>query len=174
MIAAGPLTTAWALSIGAYHIVASPKIFKTLRAELDEAISDSAVPDAFKRTELEKLPYLSGCVKESIRLSQPTTHRSQRLYNGPIQYEEWLIPSRTPIGMYHTDVNTDPKIFPEPYVFRPERWIDLPPTPYGPTIIKFILSFGKGTRSCLGMNLAWCELYFAMARVFENSHLNCT
>ena len=168
LIAAGLLTTAWALSVGSFHIINNPHIYKTLRAELEDAIRDPTTEDAFQWTQLEKLPYLSGCIKESIRLSQPVTHRSQRQYNESIKYGDWVIPPRTPIGMNLSDIHKDEAIFPEHAKFKPERWINPSKTEYGPTVDKFFFSFGKGPRSCLGVNLAWCELYLAMAGVFRN------
>lgn len=168
LLAAGLLTTAWALSVGSFHVIKNPTIFKTLRAELEAAIPDPAGPDVFKWTELEKLPYLTGCIKEAIRLSNPATHRSQRRYNEPIRYKDWIIPARTAIGMNQTDVLNDEKIFPDHMEFRPERWTNQEKTAYGLTVDKFNVLFGKGSRSCLGVNLAWCELYLAMAGVFRN------
>lgn len=168
LIAAGLLTTAWALSVGSFHIVDNPEIYKTLRAELEAAIPDPTAMNALQWTELERLPYLTGCIKESIRLSQPVTHRSQRQYNEPINYAGWIIPSRTPIGMNLSDIHTDENIFPQHEQFKPERWINPARTEYGSTIDKYFYSFGKGPRSCLGVNLAWCELYLAMAGVFRN------
>lgn len=168
LLGAGLLTTAWALSVGSFHIINNPSIARKLRAELETAVPDPLAPDAFKWVELEKLPYLSGCIKESVRLSYPATHRSQRLFNKPLQYREWSIPARTPIGMNQTDILRDEKIFPDHDVFRPERWTDPKATAYGPTVDKYMVLFGKGPRSCLGINLAWCELYLGMASVFRN------
>lgn len=168
LLAAGLLTTAWALSVGSFHIINDHSIFQTLRAELEAAVPDPNVPDAFKWTELEKLPYLTGCIKEAIRLSNPATHRSQRRYDEPLKYKDWVIPARTAIGMNQTDILNDERIFPEHTKFKPERWVNQDKTAYGPTIDKFNVLFGKGSRSCLGVNLAWCELYLAMAGTFRN------
>lgn len=169
LISAGVLTTAWAMSVGSFHIIDNKSIYRTLRAELDAAIPDPTRPDAFKWADLERLPYLSGCIRESIRLSQPFAHRSQRLYDHPVQYREWVIPPRTPVGMNLCDVCRDENIFPDHTTFRPERWINNEQTKYGGLRVdKFFVVFGRGSRSCLGMNLAWCELYLGMAAMFRN------
>ena len=44
-------------------------------------------------------------------------------------------------------VHMDPEIFPEPAAFKPERWIE----GKGQHLTKFITSFSKGSRNCLGM-----------------------
>lgn len=46
-------------------------------------------------------------------------------------------------------VHMDPEIFPEPDVFRPERWIEA--SEKGQHLTKFLVAFGKGSRICLGM-----------------------
>lgn len=168
LIPAGLLTTAWALSVGSFHIINNKPIYKKLREELDRAIPNSTNIDTFQWSELERLPYLTGCIKESIRMSRPVVHRSQRLYDHPIKYRQWTIPPQTPIGMNLSDVCLDENLFPDATTFDPERWIDNEQTKYGPRLEKFFLFFSKGPRSCLGQNLAWCELYLGMAAMFRN------
>ena len=49
--------------------------------------------------------------------------------------------------------------FPDPYAFRPERFL----VPGAAEVQKSMVPFGKGTRSCVGMNLAYAELYLTIA-----------
>jgi cytochrome P450 len=61
-----------------------------------------------------------------------------------------LIPKGTAIGMTTVLIHSDPKIFPEPHKFMPERWL----TKEGKRrsdLDKYMMSFSKGTRQCLGM-----------------------
>jgi hypothetical protein len=48
-------------------------------------------------------------------------------------------------------------------VYRPDRWLA---TGERKRLEKYITSFGRGTRVCLGMNLAYAELYLATASIF--------
>ena len=41
-----------------------------------------------------------------------------------------------------------PSVFPEPTVFRPERWLEAENA--GQRLDKYLVSFGRGTRQCLG------------------------
>lgn len=52
-------------------------------------------------------------------------------------------------------------IYPLSYEFKPERWLD------NPRLDKYLVSFTKGTRQCLGINLAYAELYIALANVMR-------
>jgi cytochrome P450 len=55
--------------------------------------------------------------------------------------------------------NYSPKHFPSPHSFAPERWL----VPNPPT--KYLMSFSRGPRACLGINLAYAELYLGLAYV---------
>ncbi|KAK4069323.1 hypothetical protein Trihar35433_5902 [Trichoderma harzianum] len=55
--------------------------------------------------------------------------------------------------------------FPDPDIFDPERWLD----PEGSSKQhKYLVAFGKDSRQCIGMPLAYCELYVTVASVFRN------
>lgn len=54
--------------------------------------------------------------------------------------------------------------FPRPYEFLPERWL---PNSAIPGNEKFLTPFAKGTRQCIGLNLANVELYTTTAAVFR-------
>ncbi|KIX97625.1 uncharacterized protein Z520_06403 [Fonsecaea multimorphosa CBS 102226] len=166
VVAAGVTTTGWALTTATFHLVNNPNTLAKLRAELESAIPDPTAPLSW--TELEKLPYLTGCVREAVRLSYAVTTRNPRLFNKPLAYHNWVIPPRTPVSMTIVDVNDDEDIFPHPREFKPERWINPPKTKDGSSLERYFVGFGKGSRSCLGINLAHAELYMTLAAVFRN------
>ncbi|KAK5045954.1 hypothetical protein LTR84_008740 [Exophiala bonariae] len=166
VVAAGVTTTGWALSTATYYITTNPTVLKALRNELETAIPDPKAPLSW--TDLERLPYLTGCVREAVRMSYAVTTRNPRLFNKELVYDKWVIPARTPVSMTIVDVNDDEAIFPSPQEFRPERWINPPKTPDGSSLERYFVGFGKGSRSCLGINLAHAELYMTLAAVFRN------
>lgn len=53
-------------------------------------------------------------------------------------------------------------LFPEPKVFRPERWLQ----PGAQRLEKYLVNFSKGSRACLGQNLARAEIPLTLAAVF--------
>jgi cytochrome P450 len=75
--------------------------------------------------------------------------------------KDWLIPPGTPVGMTSVLVHHDESIFPDSRKFLPERWIG------HPNLDRYLLSFSKGSRICIGINLAYAELYLALARIFR-------
>jgi cytochrome P450 len=59
---------------------------------------------------------------------------------------EWL---QTPVSISTYLTRMDPEIFPEPYNFRPERWIEARQA--GFPLQKYLVAFSRGNRQCLGM-----------------------
>ncbi|UQC77065.1 cytochrome P450 [Colletotrichum lupini] len=76
---------------------------------------------------------------------------------------------KTPIGMTFADLMMDSKAFPDPRMFDPERWLDSHPLYAQST--KCFFPFGRGHRNCIGLNLAWAEMYVALAKVLRRFDL---
>lgn len=96
-IAAGTETTAWALSVVTYHVLANPEINAKLKFELTDISSKCGrVPSL---TQLEKLPYLSAVISEGLRLSFGVTAHLQRVSpDQDLLYGDWIIPAGVSIG----------------------------------------------------------------------------
>jgi cytochrome P450 len=76
-----------------------------------------------------------------------------------------MIPAGTPISMSLRDILLDETIFESPEEFHPERW--LAENPDLARISKFYMPFGRGSRMCVGLNLAQAELYIILATLFN-------
>ncbi|CZR51378.1 related to cytochrome P450 CYP3/CYP5/CYP6/CYP9 subfamilies [Phialocephala subalpina] len=166
MIGAGLETTAWTLTVTSFHLINNPTISKKLRTELEAAIPN---PNAeLDSLSLEKLPYLSACIQEGIRLSYGVSARNPRISpDKPTKYKDWVIPAGTPVSMTTIDVHHDEHIYPNSRSYIPERWLGNPKTKEGENLNRYFVAFGRGARSCLGINLAHAELYLALATVFR-------
>jgi cytochrome P450 len=66
--------------------------------------------------------------------------------------------------MTSVHVHMNPDIFPDPQAFSPERWLDSEGRKRK-DLDKYLLSFSKGSRACLGINLAYAELFICIAAV---------
>ncbi|KAI0536204.1 cytochrome P450 [Xylaria digitata] len=64
-------------------------------------------------------------------------------------------------------LHTDEKVFPEPFEFKPERWVN--DTDFN--IRRHFVAFSRGARGCIGINLAYAELYPAVAAFFSRFEL---
>ena len=63
-------------------------------------------------------------------------------------------------------MHDSPIVFPNPRKFDPARWI-IGPAEKIEKQKKYLFNFGRGTRQCVGMNLAYAEFYMALAMVFR-------
>lgn len=165
IVVAGSETTASTLSAIMYHMLADLELLKRLKKELENAMPDAnQVPDASK---LDALPFLNAVIQESIRLHPGATHRQDRvapdedlICRGP-DGKPFVIPAGTCIGMTAQIINRHPGIYDRSDEFLPDRYIN------DPKLLKFQMSFSRGTRQCLGMNLAYQELQTFTAGIFR-------
>lgn len=69
---AGIETTMWTLSVATFHVLWNPKIYASLKAELDEAMPDPnyILPWA----QLERLPYLTAVINEGELISSTKSY----------------------------------------------------------------------------------------------------
>lgn len=73
------------------------------------------------------------------------------------------------MGIY--DVSHDEATFPDSFAYKPERWLDNPRAPDGRQLSRYLVTFGRGTRACVGLQLAWAELYVGLASLFRRFEL---
>ncbi|KAI9837891.1 MAG: hypothetical protein M1837_002681 [Sclerophora amabilis] len=155
VIGAGTETTAWTLTVTMFYVLNNPSILSSLQQELQVAIPEPSERVACKT--LDNLPYLI----------MPSYLKGSA---SPMAYD---IPRGTPVGMTSTLVHLNPSLFPQPLEFRPERWLDAD-NKRDKTLDKYLLSFSKGSRQCIGINLAYAELYMTLGFIIRRigSQLN--
>ncbi|KIW50904.1 hypothetical protein PV05_09681 [Exophiala xenobiotica] len=161
MFLAGTDTTAHALTFGTWEMVKRPEIFRRLRQELVTTVLPQRGAVAVL-TDLENLPFLRAVIKESLRFSLGTSARLPRLVpaQGAILCGQ-SIPASTRVSFSHYVYNNDPTKFVDPYTFKPERWL-------GDNVNELeshMISFSRGSRNCIGQNLAYAELYKGFAHL---------
>lgn len=97
VIGGGVETTAFSLSIAAFHIINTPRIYERLHKDLVEAFPNRA---SLELSPLEQMPYLKAIIMEAVRMSYGLSARNPRTHNTPIQYQDWVIPARTCVVSY--------------------------------------------------------------------------
>lgn len=166
LIGAGSLTTANSLDTIIYYLLSNRNCLSLLVAELKDALPDpTTVPTL---SELEKLPYLTAVIYEGLRLSVGVAHRLARISpDVSYTYQGVTIPRGVAVGMTSMDILENSGIFSDPGMFSPGRWLPFD-SPHVRQRYQWLQTvFGGGTRVCLGINLAWAELYLATACVIR-------
>ncbi|ELR03254.1 hypothetical protein VC83_02379 [Pseudogymnoascus destructans] len=163
IIAAAADTTGNAMTIASYNIISNEAIYRKLASELREAFPDPHASLDFVL--LERLPCLTAVIKEALRLSFGVIGRLPRLTPEPgAVFNEYAVPAGTIVGMSSWTMHRNENIFPSPDKFDPERWVDPEAARF---LDKYLVPFGKGSRQCVGMPLAYCELYVTLGTVFR-------
>ena len=85
----------------------------------------------------------------------------------PIPYKTWTIPPNVTVSMDNYAVSHDEVIFPDSFAYKPERWLNGPKAPDGKQLSRYMVAFGRGTRSCVGMQLAYAELFIGISTLFR-------
>uniref|UniRef100_A0A182QCA7 Cytochrome P450 n=1 Tax=Anopheles farauti TaxID=69004 RepID=A0A182QCA7_9DIPT len=166
MLIAGIDTTSSSVVGILYCLAKSPEKQAKLREELRRIIPhrDSPLtPDSVRN-----LPYLRACIKEGLRLHQPTPANVRKVGHN-IVLQGYRVPKHTEVVMASLALHHDEKHFPLPKTFLPERWLAggvAAGVPSAKDAHPFIyLPFGFGARSCVGKRLAQMEMEIIVARL---------
>ena len=147
LLSAGFETTGFCLSVAHYHILANPSISQKLKYELVPAFAEVGENNIPPWTTLETLPYLHAVIQEALRMSVGVMSRLQRRnMKEDMRYGEWIIPRGTAVGMSQPMIHFNPKIFPDPWKFEPERWLK---GEESKALEKYLVSFSRGARECV-------------------------
>ncbi|EED13527.1 cytochrome P450, putative [Talaromyces stipitatus ATCC 10500] len=162
----GADTTGTTLMHGSFYVLTAPTVYRRLKEELISAWP--VLEDAPDLCELQKLPYLTAVLKESLRMSPGVASPLPRVVPASgARIGKVFVPGGTIVEMSGHFVHRNEAIFPNPHGFIPDRWLG----DEGKDLDKWLVAFSKGPRSCLGINLAWAELYLCFAYVFRKFEL---
>jgi cytochrome P450 len=152
---AGHETTANSLSWTWYLLSQHPEVEEKLVAELKDSLR-GRLPSY---EDIPRLPYTEMVVAESIRLFPPAWAIGRRAVEDQ-SLGKYVVPARAIVLISPFVTHRDPRYFPEPARFDPERWTtenreSRPQYTYVP--------FGGGPRRCIGEGFAWAESILVLA-----------
>lgn len=155
---AGYETTASLLQFSGYELAVNPEIQERMFKEIQDTLGDAE--PVYEN--IRQLTYMEQVFYEVLRkyppLNRLTREASEnRVING-ITIRKGV---RVVIPIYR--IHHDPKFYPEPEVFNPERFADRA----AQNSVTF-LSFGFGPRICLGLRLAMMEAKIAMVHILRS------
>jgi cytochrome P450 len=134
-----------------------------LRGEVDAAFGSGAATPA----ELCALPYLNAVIRETMRLYPPAYAVGREVVQ-PFELGGYELRSGDQILISQFAMHRDPRFFPQPEAFKPERWLEpgiesLPRFAYFP--------FGGGPRVCIGNHFAMMEIALVLATLVHRLEL---
>ncbi len=148
LLVAGHETTATALSWAVERLVRHPEKLERLRVEV------LAGEDA----------YLTATIQETLRL-RPVIVLVIRKLTEPVQLGGYELPAGARVTPSIYLIHRDPRIYPDPHSFIPERFLDNPPGTYT------WIPFGGGVRRCLGAAFAQFEMAVVLRELIARRQL---
>lgn len=154
-IHAGTDTTAATTSMFFEHILRHPAKL----AKLEDELATAPLSRPLTFTELNKLPYLDACIKESMRLQTISGGMLERVVgsSGAEIAGSW-VPGGTVVAVNSHVVNRDESIWgPRTDIYNPDRWTEADEAQRR-RMERSLIAFGAGKRMCLGQHIAWLEM----------------
>lgn len=147
LLVAGHETTASALAWAFERIARTPRVAERLA---EEVASGEDV-------------YVTATIQETLRRRPVLPNVAPRLVKKPVTVGGWDYPVGCALVGNAYLVHHDPEIYPDPYEFRPERFVDESPGTYT------WIPFGGGRRRCLGASFAQLEMKLVLRAMFGQS-----
>ncbi|RCI10212.1 hypothetical protein L249_8514 [Ophiocordyceps polyrhachis-furcata BCC 54312] len=147
-ILGGSDTTATALQSLTYHIIRHPTAYRRIRDEVDEAQCRDAIV-SFE--DARKLPYLTACIKEALRVFSPLTLSLARVAGKQgVSIDGRVFRSGTKLSIHPWVEHLSKENWGEDASeFDPDRWL----VPEVGAREKHWIPFGAGFNSCPGQHL---------------------
>lgn len=168
VIAAGSDTTALALAATLRYLVANPRCYARVQAEVDEAFENGKLTEPCMYAAAVKLNYLQACAKEALRLHPPISMSLPRLVpkEGDV-IDGRFYPGGTTVSISPFVLHRDPKIWgADANEYRPERWTDgKGGEEERKNLERNFFTFGGGSRICIGKNISLMEITKALPRL---------
>ena len=150
LLLAGHETTATALAWTFDLLVHAPATLERLTAEVRAGDGER---------------YLRAVITESLRL-RPVVPLAGRQLASELRIDGLALPAGTDVTPAIWLAHTRPDLYPQPYAFRPERFLEHAPATYG------WVPFGGGVRRCLGAAFAELEMRVVLSSVLARLDLS--
>ncbi|EMD00975.1 hypothetical protein BAUCODRAFT_566786 [Baudoinia panamericana UAMH 10762] len=160
---AGHETTSGLLSFLFYYLLKHPEAYRKAQDEVDRVIKS----DSIEAHHLNELPYITACLRETLRLepTAPAFSVSPHNKQGDVIGGKYFVDHGVPIVAVLPSVHRDPTVYgDDAEQWKPERMLDdnfngLPPNSWKP--------FGNGARGCIGRPFAWQEAMMVTAMLLQ-------
>ncbi|XP_065110624.1 cytochrome P450 4V8 isoform X1 [Paramisgurnus dabryanus] len=158
-------TTAAAMNWAVHLLGTHPEVQRKAQQELFEVFGESERP--VNTEDLKKLRYLECVIKEALRLF-PSVPFFARAICEDTKINGYRVPKGANAIIVTYALHRDPRYFPEPEEFRPERF--MPENTVGRHPYAYI-PFSAGLRNCIGQRFAIMEEKVILASILRSFNI---
>ncbi|KAK9422283.1 putative O-methyltransferase domain-containing protein [Seiridium unicorne] len=156
LVDAGAEITAVVIHNLILYLAATPTAQAKAHEELDRVVGRSRAP---RFIDVQSLPYVRACVKEILRLCPVPPWAIKHFTDAEVTYKHHRIPKSTVLLANTSFIHWDPDRYPEPWAFRPERFLHHPKSSVEYSVTpdprqRDNFTFGGGRRICPATRLA--------------------
>jgi len=158
---AGTETTSTTILWAILFLMVHPDVQRKVQQELDDVIGQDRAPAYDDRL---LMPYTEATIHEVHRRGSVVPFSLARSTLEEDNLQGYRIPKRTTIIPNLMAVHHDEKIFPDPFTFRPERFINK----QGQFVkSEYVIPFSIGRRNCVGEALAAMEVFLYLTSLLQ-------
>jgi beta-ring hydroxylase len=161
MLFAGHDTSSAMLTWTFHALTQHPACLARLRAAADEAFVTDGMPDY---ETLKRLEYAGACLKEALRIFNIVPIVTRRAI-AEDAFGAFRVPAGSPVMLHLQSLHRDPKRWPAPEAFRPERFLD------DAEDSGLWLPFISGPRSCVGQHFSLLEAKIVLSLLSQRFDL---
>ncbi|KAF8682001.1 hypothetical protein HU200_045457 [Digitaria exilis] len=154
-------TVEWALA----EMVNKPEVMRKATDELDAVVGRERL---VQESDISKLNYLKSCIREAFRLHPYHGINAPRVAAEDVTIAGYTIPKDSHVIVSRIGLGKNPKVWPEPLEFRPERHLvdDGAVVVLAEPDLRFV-TFGTGRRGCPGVSLGTSFTMVLFARLLQ-------
>ncbi|KAK7869022.1 hypothetical protein R5R35_003412 [Gryllus longicercus] len=162
---AGFDTTAVAVQFAFYYLAKNPLVQEKAMRELQNIFSDAGSTEVNSDT-LQRMQYVEMIVRETLRMQPPITFIFKEAgVDTPLPSSDLVLPAGAMVILSPSSLYMDPKVYPDPHVFDPERFSPENSAKRHPYAF---MPFGGGMRTCIGRKFAIMTLKTIISKVIWN------
>lgn len=153
-------TTKTAVAAIFFYLSENAQCYNTLAKEIRSGFTSGS---QIHGPALTGCRYLRACIDEALRMSPPVAGilwREAYPSDQPFTVDGHVIPHGTIVGVDIYAIHYNEEYFPNPFTFRPERWLDDPKT-----VRNAFAPFSLGPRGCAGKAMAYLEISLVVAKI---------
>lgn len=168
-IAAGSDAVRLTIAATIFYWLKNPAIFEKAVEEIRSCVTSA---EQIIDSTLSSLRYLRACIEETMRLCPPKASSLPReVKQGGITVDGIHVPEGMTVGISTYALHHDTDIFPDPFAYNPDRWLQ---QPQDRRMQAAFNPFLKGPRMCPGQTVAYFAIQLALFHLLYRYDIRAT